>query len=461
MPAYTTASSLKEGDCLQKDISLLPEDFKKRMEDMLGEEAPAFLESLGRDAVTSLRVNPLKVPRGVDAVQRFLERAPFTTLEPVSWEARGFYYGKEDAPGKHPLHEAGVYYIQEASAMLPVSLLSPKPGERILDLCAAPGGKTTQIAAAMEGQGLLVTNEVNSERAKALSENVERMGIPNALVLNETVQHLSLVFPTCFDRILVDAPCSGEGMFRKNGEACKQWTPELTKECADRQKEILDHAAIMLRPGGTMVYSTCTFARIEDEEMVENFTASHPEFTLLSTHRIWPHKDRGEGHFAAVLKKEGEASCLPLKGDKLTPVTDQKLETLREFWKDTLKIPLPEEVLLFGDQVYQTPAEMPSLHGLKVLRGGLHLGTLKKNRFEPSHALALALKPEEVTHVADLTHRESDVNAYLNGMTLNLDGDKGWYLVCTQGYSCGWGKLAGSILKNHYPIGLRKNRISD
>lgn len=454
MPSYTTVS-------LHDDHSRLPQDFIARMQEDLGEEAGAFLESLKEEAVTSLRVNPLKVPGGEDAVEHFRKVAPFSTLESVSWEKNGFYYKEPDQPGKHPMHEAGVYYIQEASAMLPVTLLAPAPGERILDLCAAPGGKTTQIAAAMEDQGLLVTNEVNGERARILAENVERMGIGNALVLNESVQHLSAAFPSCFDRILVDAPCSGEGMFRKNALACDEWSLAATAECALRQREILDHASVMLRPGGRLVYSTCTFAKAEDEECMDRFLDEHPEFTLVSRHRIWPHKERGEGHFAAVLVKSGDAQPAPFRKDKLTSVTDKKLESFREFWEGNVRLPMPEQVLLFGDQVYRTPAEMPSLHGLKVLRGGLHLGTLKKNRFEPSHALGLYLKPEDAVHVADLTDRENELTAYLNGMTLNLEGDKGWYLVVCNGYSFGWGKLAGSVLKNHYPIGLRKYWMAD
>ncbi|MCR5031724.1 MAG: RsmF rRNA methyltransferase first C-terminal domain-containing protein [Lachnospiraceae bacterium] len=454
MPNYTTVS-------LHDAPELLPEDFIKRSGEDLGEEADDFLNSLTKEPVASLRVNPLKVPEGTDAVQRFRDAAEFTTLEEVSWERNGFYYASPDQPGKHPMHEAGVYYIQEASAMLPVTLLEPLPGERILDLCAAPGGKTTQIAGYMAGKGLLVTNEVNGERARILSENVERMGIPNALVLNETVQRLSAAFPACFDRILVDAPCSGEGMFRKNADACRQWSLSATEDCAARQKEILDHAAIMLRPGGRLVYSTCTFAPVEDEEQMTSFVREHPEFTLVSMHRIWPHKDRGEGHFSAVLIKEGDAKASSLKGEDLTSVTDKNLESLRLFWEETLKKNLPSRVLLFGDQVYQTPDEMPRLRGLKVLRAGLHLGTLKKNRFEPSHALALSLKPEDAVHVADLSHNEKDLTAYLNGMTLHHEGDKGWYLVVDHGYTYGWGKLSGQVLKNHYPIGLRRYWMTD
>ena len=253
---------------------MLPQAFLDRMEQMLGEEYPAFLQSYEKERYQALRVNPLKADR--DA---FEAAAPFT-LRPVAWEPNGFYYGKEDAPGKHPYHAAGVYYIQEPSAMAPAAYLDAQPGEKILDLCAAPGGKSTQIAAAMRGEGLLISNEIHPARAKILSENIERMGIRNAMVTNESPQSLAKVFEAYFDRIMVDAPCSGEGMFRKNADACDEWSPENVTLCAERQAEILECAASMLRPGGRMVYSTCTFAPEENEGTISQFLAKHPEFEI-------------------------------------------------------------------------------------------------------------------------------------------------------------------------------------
>lgn len=238
----------------------LPEEFMKRMQDMLKEAYPAFVRSYDEEKYQALRVNLLKT-----TIDEFRSKAPFPDLECVLWEKSGFYYKEGVTPGKHPLHDAGVYYIQEPSAMAPAAYLEAKPGERVLDLCAAPGGKTTQTASYMQNKGILVCNEIHPARAKILSENVERMGIRNALVTNETPQHLSEIFGEYFDRILVDAPCSGEGMFRKNDEACAEWSPENVQRCADRQDEILDCADAMLRPGGRLVYSTCTFAPVENE----------------------------------------------------------------------------------------------------------------------------------------------------------------------------------------------------
>lgn len=461
------------------------------MQDMLGSAYPAFVRSYEKQKVQALRVNALKA-----SAEEFLENAPFfdkASVRRVPWEANGFYYSEEMTFGKHPFHEAGVYYIQEPSAMTPVPYLEAKPGEKILDLCAAPGGKTTQIASYMKNEGLLVCNEIHPARAKILSENVERMGIRNALVTNETPKHLSELFGAYFDRILVDAPCSGEGMFRKNEEACGEWSLENVKLCADRQDEILDCADLMLRAGGRLVYSTCTFAPEENEGSVARFLARHPDYEIVrvakyegmssgrtewsggfdvkkieDTIRLFPHLTDGEGHYAAVLQKAGEVPNAYqgfLKNGLQKGISVKDVKEFLTFQSETLTINLletKEECLLrFGEQLYLMPQGMPSIKGLKVLRAGLHLGTLKKNRFEPSHALALALKRADVKHRMELCaeadkNDTSVINAYLNGQTLNYEGEKGWYLMTCGGYSIGWGKLAGQIMKNHYPKGLRK-----
>lgn len=456
---------------------MLPELFLKRMEEMLGEEYIEFVESFERERYQALRLNPLKVAEGGENAAELLvanhfDKSPFS-LEKVDWSEYGYYYEKEAQPGKHPYHEAGVYYIQEPSAQAPVPFLEVVPGERVLDLCAAPGGKTTQIGAAMRGQGLLVTNEIHPARAKILSENVERMGVVNACVTNETPAHLGDYFPEYFDKILVDAPCSGEGMFRKNEDACDEWSPENVALCAQRQDEILDCAARMLRPGGRIVYSTCTFAREEDEGSVERFLERHPDFTEKESLRLWPHKVKGEGHFAAVLQKAGEvfANYQPIPMNGLEKgisgrIFEKECGEFRTFVAENLKEGgLPGKLeegyatnryLRFGEQLYLIPEQMPDLKGLKVLRPGLHVGTLKKNRFEPSHALALALSPKEAVHVWNLDSEGPEVRAYLNGQTFQAEGEKGWYLICVDGFSLGWGKLAGGMMKNHYPKGLRK-----
>ena len=473
---------------------MLPEKFKERMREMLGGEYEEFLAALRQENYHALRVNPLK-----GDVMRAREKLPFA-LRPVPWAAGGFYYDGSEQPGKHPLHEAGVYYIQEPSAMAPAVLLAPGPGERVLDLCAAPGGKSTQLASFMEGEGLLVCNEIHPARAKILSENMERMGIRNGIATNETPDRLAERFPGFFDRILVDAPCSGEGMFRKNEEACGEWSPEHVRLCADRQDGILNAAYAMLRPGGILCYSTCTFAPEENEGSVSRFLHTHPDMRvdkiprpegfapgrpewianpapgLEDTMRLWPHRIEGEGHFMALLRKEGgflsaggtergEREERPERPGKAEGRVRRKGESgslsaaspaFGEFAKQYLR-GVPEGAFLrFGDQIYLTPAGMPSLAGLKVLRPGLHLGTEKKNRFEPSHALALALDPSDVRLVYRMTAESREAMAWLRGESLSADGEKGWYLICVDGFGIGWGKLAGGMMKNHYPRGLRR-----
>ncbi len=466
-------------------LPMLPQAFTERMQTMLGEEYPLFLQSFSEKNHQSLRLNPLKGGR-----EQFFSKNPFF-LSQVEWERNGFYYGEKDAPGRHPWHEAGVYYIQEASAMAPAVYLDAQPGERILDLCAAPGGKSTQIAAAMGQEGILICNEPHPARAKILSENIERMGIANALVLGEQPGRLAEHFPEYFDGILVDAPCSGEGMFRKNEEACAQWSPENVALCARRQDEILDSAAGMLRAGGRLVYSTCTFAPQENEGSVARFLLRHPEFaveevaacdgmdgghpewlaqdtgerlpesaSIKRTVRLWPHKLKGEGHFFALLRKEGSvpkgyrARC-PFGTERA--VGPKECEGFLQFERENLRIVLDGCFLKFGDQLYLAPADTPSLKGLKALRPGLHLGTMKKNRFEPSHALALYMKPQDAQRTFDMAADSDACRAWLAGMTLQAQGEAGWYLMTADGYSIGWGKLAGTVMKNHYPKGLRKS----
>ncbi len=473
---------------------MLPEKFLERMQNMLGEEYPAFLESLSGKRYRALRLNPLKT-----RIQEGKEKLPFT-LSPVPWTKNGFYYEEEEQPGKHPYHEAGLYYIQEPSAMAPVPCLmeerasgaaiperqeehvsaaaiperqeEPATPGRVLDLCAAPGGKSTQIAEYMRGRGMLITNEIHPQRAKILSENIERMGISNAIVLNETPESLSKRFIAFFDRILVDAPCSGEGMFRKDDNAGEEWSEENVALCAERQDGILDCAATMLKPGGRLVYSTCTFAPAEDEGSVSRFLETHPDFCLEKEERLMPHKIKGEGHFLAVLHREGGQLSSATTAGTEKSLTLKDCREFLDFAKEALTIPAEEltegKILLrFGEQLYLAPAETPSLRGLKVLRPGLHLGTVKKNRFEPSHALALFLKKEQVVNGINLAGDGTAVRKYLEGQTLTIGAGcdvemadaalpKGWCLVCVDGYSLGWGKAAGAVLKNHYPKGLRK-----
>ncbi len=429
---------------------MLPEAFLDRIKTQLGDEYTDFLRSMERPRAVALRYNPLKGE---------IPSLPFAGQQ-VPWEKLGWYYDPDARPGLHPLHEAGVYYLQEASAMAPVTLLDPLPGERVCDLCAAPGGKSTQIAARMAGKGFLLCNEINPKRARILGQNVERMAVSNALVTNEHPKNLAQRLKGYFDKVLVDAPCSGEGMFRKEEAAVTDWSPELVQMCASRQREILESAAMLVRPGGRLVYSTCTFAPEENEETVAAFLQQHPEFSPeqadapcftdagAGMFRLWPHKLLGEGHFVAVLKKAGEAE-LPAAAAEKETLPKSFLEFARQ-----MDIRLPEgKAVCFGKSVFWAPAQMPDLHGLKVVRPGLELGEVKKDRFEPAHALALWLKT--ASRVWDLSAGTDEISRYLHGEVLPAPV-KGWCLVRVDGYSVGWAKGDTAVLKNHYPKGLRR-----
>ena len=429
---------------------MLPEAFLNRMKHQLGAEYPAFLESLERPRAVALRFNPLKGDTPA---------LPFVKA-PVPWEPMGYYYDPQARPGLHPYHEAGVYYLQEASAMAPVALLDPQPGERICDLCAAPGGKTTQIAGRMAGQGFLLCNEINPKRAKILSRNIERMGVANALTTNEHPQNLAKKYAGFFDRVLIDAPCSGEGMFRKEEAAVTDWSQETVEMCARRQAEILHSGAALVRPGGRLVYSTCTFAPEEDEQAVAQFLQTHPEFQPETVDapwftpgpdgslRMWPHKLLGEGHFAAVLRREGQ----PEEREN-TPVGEKLPRQWAEF-AAAMDITLPAgKAVQFGSSLYWAPKELPDIRGIKVLRPGLELGEVKKDRFEPAHALALWL--QTAANTLELSSEGEGIKAYLHGETIPCNS-KGWCLVRVDGYTVGWGKCDGNVLKNHYPKGLRR-----
>ena len=478
----------------------LPIEFEKKMKAFLGNEWDDFLYSYDNNRFQALRFNTLKV-QSPEERMRILKTLKISSDKKVSWANEAYYFDENVRPGKHPYHEMGLYYIQEPSAMSAAALLAPKPGMRVLDLCAAPGGKSTQLATYLGDSGLLVSNEINTQRSRILSQNIERMGIKNAIVTNEDSFVLASHFPGFFNAIQVDAPCSGEGMFRKLPEAIEQWSMENVAICASRQKEILDNAAVMLKPGGVIVYSTCTFSKEENEDVIEYFLKRHPDFTLEEMERFWPHKVDGEGHFVAKLVRRGsvnelgadydvcEDSCnkvedTGLKADRKTKknknsknrknetkpaLTKENMKLLTEFLDETISEDMAawiknSRLVMFGEQLYRLPDMEVDIKGLKVQRAGLHIGEFKKQRFEPSHSLALALKLSEAKNVVKLTWDDPQTTGFFNGQSVMLSDEqtaeckKGWALVCVDGYTAGWGKVNGTQVKNHYPKGLR-NKI--
>lgn len=496
----------------------LPDGFVNKMKNLFGEQWEDFLESYEKERYQALRFNPLKQGNSKENYEEILRTLNIEETQSVAWTETGFYYEQEAHPGKHPYHEAGVYYIQEPSAMAPGALLPVEPGMRVLDLCAAPGGKSTQIAGKLLQEGLLVSNEIHPARCKILSQNMERLGVRNVIVTNEDSQTLAEHFPCFFHAIMVDAPCSGEGMFRKNPEAMKEWSLEQVGNCRERQLEILENAALMLARGGVMAYSTCTFSPEENEQVIASFLENHPDFSIeeiqapwfdsgkpewaeekvgdnrkileqiSKTFRLWPHKLHGEGHFLAILKKKGTLELASLeenkketlelaslgenkKGNKKKSqkpsLEKEQFAQLMEFAESTLTEEMAQwilqgEILMFGENLYRLPEDVPSLRGIKTLRPGLHIGTFKKNRFEPAHALAMALGSWDVKLAVSVFGEKA--NAYLRGESLMVseeekivtEAKKGWCLVCVDGFSMGWGKMNGVQVKNHYPKGLRK-----
>jgi NOL1/NOP2/sun family putative RNA methylase len=460
----------------------IPEEFKHKMRSLLGEdEYKEFMESYAGPRHYGLRVNTLKTD-----VESFLKLSPFK-LKPVPWTSDGFYYAEGESPGKHPYYHAGLYYIQEPSAMFPGEILDAGPGERILDLCAAPGGKTVQIAARMNGRGILVANEINPDRAKALVRNIELCGVKNAVVTVEKPERLVVNFEGYFDRILVDAPCSGEGMFRKDDNAVKSWGKYKCMDCASVQKDILDSADRMLKPGGCLVYSTCTFSPEEDEAVVSGFLNKHgyyevleipknegimpgrPEWCdgnreLAKTSRLWPHKVNGEGHFAAKLKKLPSAGThfqeyrMKAHGKRKEAEEANKdiMNAIDTFSKEYLNVDIGGYFINKGPHLYCMPEPLPDLSGIRVAKFGWYLGEYLKGRFEPSHSMVIALKRNELKNVMDFEAGSREISSYLKGETLSIEGKKGLTAVCVDGYTLGWAKQTGDILKNLYPKGWRR-----
>jgi len=455
----------------------LPEEFRVKMESLMGEEEyETFIKELKRKVmIRSLRVNTKKI-----SVAEFRRIFPYE-LTSVPWCAEGFYYPKGLKASKHPFYYAGLYYLQDPSAMLPVVALAPQPGERILDLCSAPGGKATQIGAATIDQSLLVLNDTNPKRTKALLKNVENFGLTNFVVTNNQPRDLAAAFPAYFDRVLIDAPCSGEGMFRREPRLMIAWRRDYhPKVCTPVQADLLKHAARMVAPGGRIVYSTCTFSPEENEIQVKKFLDQHPDFCLVGidqegvspgreewagdvrlrkTARIWPHLSRGEGQFAAVLERAatGKRQERPVLAGPEPAAQD--LAPLWAFCHE-VGITLPSDRFhRAGDDLFLLPAELPDLSGLNVIRRGLFLGELRYGRFLPSHPLALALERQEAKRQLALDPDGPEVIKYLKGETLMATtvtppGD-GWLLVTTGGFPLGWAKRMGNLVKNYYPPAWR------
>lgn len=447
-------------------------NFSKRMRELLGSDYAEYLASFDKKPYSGLRINTLKI-----TPEKWKEISPFA-LRCVPWTENGFYYDRECQPAKHPYYHAGLYYLQEPSAMTPAAVLPIEPGENVLDLCAAPGGKSTELAAKLQGEGVLISNDISASRAMALLKNLELFGVRNSVVLSEYPAKLEKYFTNWFDKILVDAPCSGEGMFRKDPSIQKAWEKQGPDFYHRLQKEIMGSAVKMLRPNGMMVYSTCTFSKEENEGTMSwllerfpdmhilpvekdlpGFDHGHPEWgngnrELANCLRIWPHRVEGEGHFIALLKKEesDDTSVLSTGVEKNSVLSKETVEFLKKCNID----PEKEYLKMHEDRVYLLPKGLPQLHGARVLKPGLYLGNQKKNRFEPAQPLANAMRPGEFSDRIELKSGDPNVIKYLKGETIEVDSESsGWQLVCVDSFPLGFGKLGRGILKNKYNASWR------
>ena len=447
----------------------LPQAFQDKMKNLLGPSYDAYLASYDEPKYQGLRINTLKLTQ-----EAWAALCPFEDLESVPWCQEGYYY-TTSKPTKHPYYYAGLYYIQEPSAMAPGAYIPIEEGDRVLDLCAAPGGKSTQVAAKLNHTGLLVSNDISTTRAKALVKNLENFGVRRMLVTSEDPTRLAKVWPNYFDKILIDAPCSGEGMFRKDEMAIKSWETHGIGYCMALQESILEAADTMLAAGGMILYSTCTFSPEENEGMLNAFMDKHPGYrvvplagvggiegghpewcdadpSLSGALRLWPHKLKGEGHFVCLLQKQGanEGKTKPIEG--LKRIKDFK--EAAAFISQHTKIDLDETVLLHQDTLYLVPQEAPTTKGLRVMRSGMVLGVLKNKRFEPSHALAISY-PKAMHQAPIELASEEEALRYLKGETLHKEASKGYHVVCYQGYPLGWVKCNNDMLKNQYPPSWR------
>lgn len=435
--------------------------FIENMRALLGDGLGDFLHALEDDYAAALRVNPLRTG-AQDAARAFI-------AEPVPWADYGYYICRDTRPGAGLAHFAGAFYIQEASAMLPAAALAVRPGERVLDLCAAPGGKSSQIAFALGGEGLLVSNEPDPRRACMLAGNLERLGVTNAVVVSEYPPRLAEKWPGFFDAILVDAPCSGEGMFRREVESRLQWEPASPAGCAKRQAGILEAAARMLRPGGRLLYSTCTYNRTENEDTVSAFLESRPDFSAADFSlsglppsrsgmlKLYPHMVRGDGQFAALMIRRPDAPGVsPVSNRRATagrpsrgadPARDA-LNAFRDQFGDI--VPPDAQPVIWGEYLAACPAGAPPLSGIKTVSPGLMLAKLVGRRLEPAHHLAMACASLPGIELTD-----ADALAYVRGETVPCPFS-GYLVARWRGLPLGWGKASGGVLKNHLPKGLRR-----
>lgn len=439
---------------------MLPFDFRKEMQEILKDEYPLYEQCFNDEPFRGISINRLKATP--EKVEKLL---------PVKMSKSPFYcdgryiYSDGYSIGNHPLHHAGAFYVQEPSATSAVTLLDVQPGDRVLDLCAAPGGKSAQIASCLRGTGLVWSNEVVKNRANILLSNFERMGIANGVISSCYPDVLCTKLAGYFDKVLVDAPCSGEGMFRKNNEAISEWSKEHVRACANRQLSILKSAAQCVKQGGVLVYSTCTFSYEENEGVIKQFLSEYPDFEPDSidesfgrdtevdgARRITP-IEGGEGHFAARMRRKSENRAYP-EPYRLQPQNSKNADVYKML--DNICIQPPKGIIeIIKDRAFIIPDNLPDINGLGVIRAGIFAGEFKKNRIEPQHALFMSSKPENIRRVLNLGIDDVRITDFLKGLEIDCNKENGYTAVAIDGIITGFGKCSDRRLKNKYPKGLR------
>ena len=436
--------------------------FEKQMQDILKNEYPDFMKALEQPAVKAFYLNPHK-----KEALKYLNKE---FIQPHFVVKDGYYFNYEKYPlGKSPFFSCGLYYIQEPSAMLVTHFLNIQKDDYILDMCAAPGGKTCAAASQLSEDGLMIANDIVPLRAKILSENVERFGLKNTIVTNCDPLVFENQLKGFFDKIILDAPCSGEGMFRKSDAAIETWSLEKVHECAHIQRQLLDAAMNLLKPEGQLIYSTCTYNTIENEEQIQYLLnhyncsliplkKSHgmsPGMNMEEAVRLYPHHYQGEGHFIALIQKHGEMT--PFKSKNLKPVISKQNQLLvQDFYKTYLNCKVPTYLYDNNNHIYAILPQFPELKGIRVLRNGFYLGECKKNRFEPSLALALTLQINDVKQFYRFHENDQEVTQYLHGETIEGSTQKGYGIIFVEDYPLSFYKESNHQAKNLYPKGLRR-----
>ena len=452
--------------------AMLPERFCERARELLGEEYPDFLAALEGEAIRGVRANLIKT-NAKRVSELFGEE-----INPLDYCDNGFTVESSIRLGHTAEHHAGMIYAQDPGAMATVAAIELRGDELVLDACAAPGGKSSQVAEQLT-TGSLLSNEYVPKRAKIIVGNFERLGVKNALVTSLDTAQLGKMYDAVFDLVIVDAPCSGEGMFRKSEEALAEWSEENVRLCAERQIDILNNLAPTVKGGGRLLYSTCTYAPEENEFAVDAFLKSHPDFHIVRVkdevervtrdgirfegisaenieycRRFYPHVSRGEGQFLALLERENNNKMSAfIYNDCTKPLSKSERSAVEAFFRDSLTEAPEGRLAKYGENIVLISHGLP-VPPHSVFMSGVLVGEIAGSVFKPSHQF-FSVFGELFKSRLYLTQGDREVDDYLLGREIASEAKNGWCAVIYEGSCLGGGKVSGGRLKNHYPKGLR------